>query len=177
MRCVSALLVLMAGACGTPRPCAVHPRWTQVATEYGEIAIPTGWSVRASQSPDPLFDLYSPDPGLAVFVLPVQLQAAETTLEEALRRQLRSLGTPSSFTLISQAEGWQYAEVSIDARHVFTACAVRYEAGDPVAVLALTILMSGDAIPKSLYDQAGGREMLCGVAASARRLQLVGMGR
>jgi hypothetical protein len=168
------LVVVFAAAChpgaGRTRPAADAVAWTEVATEYGEISIPVGWHVRARRSPDPIFDLYAQDPGLQVLVVTVQRQAAEVTMQEAQARQLRDVGAPATLTLTEQPEGWRYgAAVRGDGR-VFAACGVGY--GADVAVLAVAGVVEGHAVPQRSFEAEGGRAMLCGIAASARRLAI-----
>lgn len=180
------LLAIATMACGTSGPCPrtlaadgassdahTEIQWTEVATDYGEIAIPVGWHIRARQSPDPIFDLYSRDPELAVFALTVQFGGPETSMREALRRQLRDIGAPANLMLTTHRTKWQYGEAAMGPGRVFAACAVDYDAAEPVAVLAVARLMNSHSVSQRLYQEAGGREMLCGIAASARRLKLV----
>lgn len=101
----------LCGACRTSPPTPQAPAataltWSQVATDDGEIAIPMGWSMRVSRNPDPIFDLYSRDADLAVFVFVVTEHArlyAACAVEYA---------GPTPVAVVAIASRWTASSVS-----------------------------------------------------------------
>lgn len=166
------LVVIGALACGSVTS-AKQPQfqWSHVATDDGEIQMPLGWHIRVRVSHiDPIFDLYSRDPFLAVFVLTVSQSRGEATLFAATERQLTGLGAPSAFRMEPQPEGWSYGEKIVSPGQVFAACAVNYGSAKARNVLAIARLMNAPAVSQKAYDAAGGRKLLCEIAASVTRL-------
>ena len=175
-----ALIAVVTLGCRTPRPCphadATTTQWTLVTADGADVAIPAGWELRARASVDSAFDVYSRDHVLVVLVSMVRASEPDVSLRQALQRRLDEASAPGELRMSSQREGWWYDESVIESGRLVAACAVDYDAATPVAATPVAILATiretnGRSLSRLRYEQAGGREMLCGIAASVRLTQ------
>lgn len=92
-----------------------------------------------------------------------------TLLEEVTRRTVEAGGV---VLLNWQREPWAYDESVYGSGRVFAACAMDYEDGTNLAVLAMTGGDQHGQVAREDYERAGGRDLLCGIVASVHGLVL-----
>ncbi len=168
---VLALIAVATMACETPSACPRAPQaapvpLTQVTLDGAELTIPVGWDVRARAAVEPTFDVASRDGELVVVVSMVRSIEPDVSLRHALQRLLDEASAPAELRMNSQREGWWYDEAVTESGRLIAACAVDYE--KDIAVLAVAHGATVHSISRQRYERAGGREMLCGIAASVR---------
>jgi hypothetical protein len=179
------LLVASGVGCRAPEPCRLaadresRVPWVGFVTDLGEISAPAGWQVSVRDSPEPVFDLYTANRELTVEVAILRAPDPEMSLREALQRHLDGYARVV-LTVNTQFDGWEitgrrgarpmYDEAMYEVGRLFAACALDYDA--TVALVAVIREANSRSVSRRRYDEAGGREMLCRIAASVRRLRL-----
>jgi len=162
-------LVWLASCCHSGAPATQS--WSRIATMQGTIDIPAGWHLLVTRGPVPIFRMYSPDDELQVHVLAIRTRAYEPRPLDSIQRQLRDVGAPSELVLADAGGEW-YGEVEVRPGRVFAACASVTTLAHPRPVLALATNMDQGHVSRARFAAAGGRALLCAIAASVTDLPL-----